>query len=151
MHNELGQAVATGTLHEDLRRDDRTTGPSDRKFGLTIGAILALIAIWKSIHGSNWGLVWGALGLALIGCALLRPALLSRLNDLWLRFGLLLHRIVNPIIMVLLFFGMIVPIGLLMRALGKDPLRLKRDEAAGSYWIARSDDRPLPEAMRQQF
>jgi hypothetical protein len=38
-----------------------------------------------------------------------------------------------------------------MRALGKDPLRLKFDKAAGSYWIARSDDRPLPEAMRQQF
>jgi hypothetical protein len=52
---------------------------------------------------------------------------------------------------VLLFFGMIAPIGLLMQALGKDPLRLKFDKAARSYWIARSDDRPLPEAMRQQF
>jgi hypothetical protein len=41
--------VATGTLHEDLRREDRTAGPTDRKFGLTIGAVLALIAIWKSI------------------------------------------------------------------------------------------------------
>jgi hypothetical protein len=149
--NEMGQAVASGTFHEDLRRDDRITGPSDRKFGLTIGAILAVIGAWKLVHGSNWGLLWGALAAALIGCALLRPALLSRLNDLWLRLGLLLHRIVNPIIMVFLFFGMIAPIGLLMRAFGKDPLRLKFDKTARSYWIARSDDRPLPEAMRQQF
>ena len=63
----------------------------------------------------------------------------------------MLHRIVNPIIMVFLFFVVIAPIGLLMRALGKDPLRLKFDKTARSYWIARTDDRPLPEAMRQQF
>ena len=97
-----------------------------------------MIAVWKLVHGSNWGLVWGAVAAALIGCALGRSALLSRLNDLGLRFGLLLHSIVNPVIMVLLFFGMIAPIGLLMRALGKDPLRLKFDKAARSYWIARS-------------
>ncbi|HLX14627.1 MAG TPA: SxtJ family membrane protein [Bradyrhizobium sp.] len=143
--------MASGTFHEDLRRDDRTEGPSDRRFGLTIGAILAAIGAWKSFHGSNWGLVWGALAAALIGCAFLRPAALSRLNDLWLRLGLLLHRIVNPLIMVFLFFVVIAPIGLLMRSLGKDPLRLKFDKAAASYWIARSDARPLPEAMRQQF
>lgn len=143
--------MATGTLHEDLRRDEPTSGPSDRRFGLTIGAILALVAILKLLQRSAWGPVWAVLAVVLIGCALLWPARLSALNAGWLKFGLALHRIVNPVVMAVLFYGTIVPIGLLMRLLGKDPLRLKPDRTADSYWLARCDDRPPPEAMRQQF
>jgi Saxitoxin biosynthesis operon protein SxtJ len=143
--------VATGTLHEDLKREDQTVGPSNRKFGLTLGIILALIAILKLVERSDWGIIWGVLAVALIGCGLLWPSLLSLPNTLWLKLGLLLHRIVNPVIMAVLFFGTILPIGLLMRAFGKDPLRLKLDKAADSYWLPRSDERPQSEAMRQQF
>ncbi len=143
--------MATGTLHEDLRREDQTTGPSDRKFGLTLGIVFALIAVLKLVERSNWGIIWSMLAVALIGCALLRPSLLSVPNTIWLKLGLLLHRIVNPIIMAVLFFGTILPIGLLMRVLGKDPLRLRLDKAADSYWLPRSDERPQSEAMRQQF
>jgi len=56
--------VATATLHEDLKREDRTEGPSDRNFGLTTGIMLALTAVWKSYSGSAWGLVCGGLGVA---------------------------------------------------------------------------------------
>jgi hypothetical protein len=143
--------MATGTLHEDLRRDDVTTGPSDRKFGLTLGTILALIAVVKGFERSPWGGIWGVLALLLIGSALLRPSLLSRSNHIWLKLGLLLHRIVNPVIMAVLFYGTFLPIGLLMRLLGKDPLRLKLDKTAASYWLPRADERPQSEAMRQQF
>ena len=143
--------MATGTLHEDLRRDDVTTGPSDRKFGLTLGTILALIAVVKGFERSPWGGIWGVLALLLIGSALLRPSLLSTPNQIWLKLGLLLHRIVNPVIMAVLFYGTFLPIGLLMRLLGKDPLRLKLDKTAASYWLSRADERPHSEAMRQQF
>jgi len=143
--------MATGTLHEDLRRDDVTTGPSDRKFGLTLGTILALIAVVKGFERSPWGGIWGVLALLLIGSALLRPSLLSAPNHIWLKLGLLLHRIVNPVIMAVLFYGTFLPIGLLMRLLGKDPLRLKLDKTAASYWLPRADERPQSEAMRQQF
>jgi len=143
--------MAAGTLHEDLRRDDVTTGPSDRKFGLTLGTILALIAVVKGFERSPWGGIWGVLALLLIGSALLRPSLLSTPNQIWLKLGLLLHRIVNPVIMAVLFYGTFLPIGLLMRLLGKDPLRLKLDKTATSYWLARADERPHSEAMRQQF
>jgi hypothetical protein len=143
--------MAAGTLHEDLRRDDVTTGPSNRKFGLTLGAILALIAVVKGFERSPWGGIWGVLALLLIGSALLRPSLLSTPNQIWLKLGLLLHRIVNPVIMAVLFYGTFLPIGLLMRLLGKDPLRLKLDKTAASYWLSRADERPHSEAMRQQF
>jgi Saxitoxin biosynthesis operon protein SxtJ len=143
--------MTAGTLHEDLRREDHTAGPSDRKFGLTLGGILALIATIKASEHSPWGIVWGVPAAALISSALLRPSLLSTLNHTWLTLGLSLHRIVNPVIMAVLFYGTILPVGLLMRAAGNDPLRLKLDRSAGSYWLERSDERPPSEAMRQQF
>jgi hypothetical protein len=143
--------MAGGTLHEDLRREDDTAAPSERKFGLTLGGVFALIAIVKAVGRSEWSFVWGALAIVLIGGALLRPQLLAVPNRLWLKLGLLLHRIVNPVIMAILFYGTILPIGLLMRLVGKDPLRRKLDGSAASYWLTRSDARPPSEAMRQQF
>jgi hypothetical protein len=86
-----------------------------------------------------------------LAAALLRPALLNPLNRLWLKFGLLLHRVVNPIVMGLLFYGTVWPTGLVMRALGKDLLRLKRQPEAHSYWIVRAPPGPAPETMKDQF
>ena len=143
--------MATGGLHEDLHRDDEIVGPSDRKFGLTIGGVLALIAAWKLLYWSAWSLLWGALAALFIVFALLLPAALGPLNRAWLRLGLLLYRVVNPLVMAVLFYGTILPIGLILRALGKDALRLKWDRGAPSYWITRDDGRPLSESMRQQF
>ena len=62
--------------------------------------------------------------------ALTYPRILAPLNRLWLKFGLLLYKVMNPLVLGLLFFVTIMPIGLVMRALGKDFLRLKRDPAA---------------------
>jgi len=76
---------------------------------------------------------------------------LRPLNRLWLRFGLLLHAVMNPLIMGLLFYGTVMPIGLLMRLFGKDPLNLKRDAQASSYWIMRTPPGPAPDTMSNQF
>jgi hypothetical protein len=143
--------VPGGTLHEDLRREDPTSAPSERKFGLTLGGIFALIALVKAFGRSEWSFVWGALAIVLIAAALRRPKLLAGPNRIWLQLGLLLHRIINPVIMAVLFYSTILPIGLLMRLFGKDPLRRRLDKNIASYWLARLDERPPSEAMRQQF
>ena len=78
------------------------------------------------------------------------PSVLHPLNRLWMKLGLLLHRVVNPIVMGLLFYGTILPTGLIMRLRGRDLLRLKREPAADTYWIARTPG-PAPESMRDQF
>ena len=70
------------------------------------------------------------------------PATLKPLNRMWFKFGLLLHKVVNPIVMALVFFGTVLPTGLIMRALGKDPLRLKWQPDANSYWIERRPPGP---------
>jgi hypothetical protein len=91
------------------------------------------------------------LSLAFAGVALVRPALLTPMNRLWTKFGLLLSKIMNPLVLGILFYATVVPIGLLMRATGKDPLRLKFDRAAPSYWIVREPPGPPAESMKNQF
>jgi hypothetical protein len=64
---------------------------------------------------------------------------------------LLLHRIVNPVVMALMFYGTVLPTGIVMRLMGKDLLRLKWRPDAETYWIVRSPPGPAAETMRDQF
>ncbi len=137
--------------HEDLSRHIEIKGGSDRSFGLVFAGFFTLVAAisaWR--HGWMWPWALPAAGV-FAGLALVAPTLLAPLNRGWTRFGVLLSRIMNPIVLGLMFFVTILPIGLLLRAMGKDLLRLKRDPAAASYWIDRTPPGPAPETMRNQF
>jgi len=90
--------------------------------------------------GSLW-LSLVIMGGSVIAVALARPTALASLNRAWMALGKLLNRIVGPVILALLFFGIIWPVGFFMRRAGNDPLRLKRAEPNESYWVARE---PLP-------
>lgn len=138
--------------HEDFSRAEKTKMSSNRSFGLVIGGAFLLIGVAPLLHAPHRPR-WWAIVIAVIfaGCAQLRPDLLKPLNTLWLRFGLLLHKIVSPVILGLLFYTTVLPVGLLMRAFGKDPLRLHKDPAAASYWVPREPPGPSPESMTQQF
>lgn len=68
-----------------------------------------------------------------------------------MKFGLLLHLVVNPVVMGMIFFLTVTPTAVVFRILGKDPLRLKLDPAAKSYWIHRQPPGPKPASMKQQF
>jgi hypothetical protein len=140
----------TQSTHESFVREEGTSPGSDRTFGLVMAAALALLALLNGWHrGRLWP--WEAtIAAVFLLAALLKPALLHPLNRVWMKLGLLLHRIVNPIVMGLLFYGTIWPTGLIMRWRGGDLLRLKREPAADSYWIVR-DPGPAPETMRDQF
>ena len=140
-----------GALHETLHRDEAIEGPSDRKFGLTIGAVLAVIAIVRLIFGHSHWTWWLGAGVAFALFGLVWPAALHPLNRAWMLLGLVLYKIVNPIVMALLFFSTMTPVGFLMRLCGKDSLRLRRDATAASYWIARDRPGPAAESMRNQF
>lgn len=137
--------------HEDLRREQDVEGSSDRNFGLVMAAAFCVVAAVPILSGD--AIRWWALGLAaaFAAAALVKPAALSGLNRLWMKFGLLLGRIVSPIALGLLFYGVLTPLGLMMRLSGKDPLRLKRDPAAQSYWQTRAPPGPPPDSMTNQF
>jgi len=88
--------------------------------------------------------------LCFAGLAALRPQVMRPLNFIWYKFGLALHHIVNPVLMGLIYFGAVVPMGLIMQLRGKDALRMKNGPPTDSYWIRRLP--PLPaETLHKQF
>jgi len=124
--------------HENLLRKQDVSTSSNRTFGLVFTVVFILVGILPLFFGYSiqlWSLVLSGLFLLL---ALARPGVLSPLNHWWTHFGLLLHSIVSPITLGVLFFGVVTPIGLVMRLIGHDPLRLKFDVNAQSYWIKRA-------------
>ncbi len=143
--------MASSQLHEDFSREEHVKVGTDRGFGLVFAgffAILAALSLWRGSATWHWTLPVAAVFLAV---ALTFPRLLNPLNRLWLKFGLLLYKVMNPIVLGLLFFVTIMPIGLVMRAFGKDFLRLRLDRSAKSYWIDRTPPGPPPQSMRNQF
>src|SRR5262249_53403401 len=139
------------TMHESYSRDEAVIGGSDRWFGIVMAAALAgiLLLNWGG-GGPSWDWARGNAGTFLKGAPFF-SAVLKPFNHLWLKFGLLLHKVVNPIVMALVFFGTVLPMNLIMRALGKDPLRLTRQSNTNSYWIERRPPGPAPESMKDQF
>jgi len=138
-------------IHERLARDDAVKSSSDRSFAIVFAAVFALIGLWPMIGGGDARLWPLGIVAALLAVALVRPALLKPLNHLWTKFGLLTHSIVNPVVMGLIFYFAVTPTALVMRALGKDPLRRRFDPRAETYWIERQPPGPTPKTMKQQF
>jgi saxitoxin biosynthesis operon SxtJ-like protein len=124
---------------------------SNRSFGLTFAVVLLIVAFWPVWSRGPirlWALV---AGLAFAGFALVAPDLLAPLNRAWFWLGQALHRVINPVLMALIYFGSVVPTGLILKMLGKDPLRLRRDRDAESYWVPRDPPGPQPGSMPKQF
>ena len=138
-------------LHEQLDREDEVKGSSDRSFGITFAVVGGIVALWPLLDGEapRWWLL--ALAAVLLGVSFMAAHLLRPLNKIWLKVGLLLNKVVSPIVLGILFYAVIAPIGLAMRLMGKDPLRLRFAAAAPSYWIVREPPGPAPKSMSRQF
>lgn len=134
----------------DPFHDEAVAATSPRPFGLLFAIIFIVIGampLWRGAPIRPWALaVGGVFGLL----AIVAPQTLAPLNHLWLRLGLALHRVVNPLVMGVLFFGAVTPYGLVRQFMnrGLTP-QLRRDPTASTYWIGRKD-RPAS-LMNQQF
>jgi hypothetical protein len=137
--------------HENVSSFRKVVLGSNRKFGLTFGMILAVLGVWPLIHhhSPRWGLV--VFGAVLATFALAAPERLTPLNKAWFKLGLLLNRIVNPVIMGLMFFAAVTPIGWAMRKMGGDLLGLKMKPEADTYWILRDASPSGQGDMTKQF
>jgi hypothetical protein len=137
--------------HESIQRGEAPRSSSNRSFGLVFASVFLVVAVYPLLLGDGvraWSLALSALFLVL---ALAVPRVLSPLNRAWTRFGLLLHRLVSPVVLGIMFFLVVTPMGLVMRALGKDPLRLRFDRRASTYWIERAPPGPRPDSLGNQF
>jgi Family of unknown function (DUF5989)/Saxitoxin biosynthesis operon protein SxtJ len=137
--------------HEDLSRRDEITGSSDRSFGLVFSVFFCIIAFLPLRHHQKprlWALILAG-GLLLV--SLLRPSLIHVANRLWMYLALLLSRVVNPVIMAVLFYGVMTPIAIIRRTSGNDTMKLRFDPKSSSYWLERRPPGPPPETMERQF
>jgi hypothetical protein len=138
-------------FHEDLAKDLRVKGSSDRNFGLIVGAFLTVISLLPLRTGGHIRTRGLALAVILILVALLKPSLLKPLNRWWMRLGLLLGKVMNPVASAILFFVVFTPAGIVIRMFGGDLLHLKYSSSAASYWILRDPPGPSAESMPKQF
>ena len=120
---------------------------SNRSFGIVFFVVFLLIALYPIINEGElriWSLIISIIFLIL---GLLNSKILAPLNKIWFKFGILLGRIISPLIMGIIFFLVVTPIGFIMRILGKDVLNLKFNENK-SYWIEKTGPKSK---MKNQF
>ena len=120
---------------------------SNRSFGIVFFIVFILIAIYPlTYHGEIriWSLI---ISLTFLVLALLNSKILTPFNKLWFKFGIILGKIISPVIMGLIYFFIVTPIGLTMRLLGKDILNLKYNKNK-SYWIEKNGPKSK---MKNQF
>lgn len=150
----MGWDTMAGNRHEAFEDYHEVKTSSDRAFGLTVGVILLAIAfvrLWFFDAGQTSTIAVAAPGALLILFGLVAPKVLSPLNKVWTKFGLLLAMIVNPIIMGIMYFALFVPIGLVMKIFRRDALRQRPQPDAQSFWVERDPAGPEPETMTNQF
>jgi len=137
-------------FHESFGHSAAVEPPSERSTGLVFACVALVVAVlWRHTPTVLWTSVGVAAALA--GVGLVAPRLLKPLNLLWFRFGLLLHRVVNPLVMLAMFAVVFVPGGLIMR-LRHDPLRSRPARGPGaSYWIERQPGPKGAGSMANQF
>jgi len=126
------------------------TPPSERKFGFSFAIVFATLAArawWTGRPGAF--AVLSALSVSLLVITASAPRLLRAPNRIWFRIGLFLSRFMSPIVIGAMFILIVTPLGLLMRAFGRDPLRLR--SRASSYWVPREPPGPAPESFIRQF
>ena len=124
---------------------------SERSFGLVFAVVFAVVALYPLLRGGEarwWAL---AVAAAFLLTGLVRADLLRPLNRLWFRFGLLLNRVVSPVVMGVLFFLTVTPVGLLMRLRDRDLLSQELDPDRPSYWIEVDRAKAAPSSMKKQF
>ena len=121
---------------------------TNRNFGLVFFIFFLIISIWPLIDGGTlriWSIV---ISLAFLFLGLLNSKILSPLNLLWMKFGELLGKVIAPMVLSLIYFLVITPIGLLMRLIGKDFMKKNFSKKNNSYWIKRDKN---VGSMKKQF
>ena len=120
---------------------------SNKSFGIVFAVVFSLIALWPLIKGNEirlWSLIISIIFLML---GLLNSKMLTPLNKLWFKLGILLGNFIAPIIMGIIFFFVVTPTGIIMKLLRKDLIKLKKNNDE-SYWIEKKD---IKSSMKNQF
>ena len=120
---------------------------SNKSFGIVFAIVFGLISFWPIIKGNDiriWALIISIIFLVL---GLVNSKILTPLNKLWFKFGIFLGNFIAPIVMGIIFFLVVTPTGIIMKLLGKDLIKLKKNNEK-SYWIEKKN---INSSMKNQF
>ena len=129
-----------------MKSNSKTIIPSNRSFGLVFFIVFLIVALWPLKSGEDLRLWALTLSIIFLILGIFNSKLLTPLNKLWIKFGMFLGLIVSPIVMGIVFFSVVTPIGFFMRIMGKDLLKLKSKK--NTYWIDRDN---IKSSMKNQF
>jgi len=121
---------------------------SNRSFGFLFFVVFIAISLWPLKSQGDLRLWAFILSLIFLVLGILNSRFLTPLNKLWYKFGIFLGSIASPIVMGIVFFMVVTPIGLIMRFLGKDLLRVNKNKIVSTYWINREKQKTT---MKKQF
>ena len=121
---------------------------SNRNFGIVFFVVFLILGLWPLIHGDQIRIWFIIISLVFLILGLINSKLLTPLNKLWFKFGIILGAIVAPVVMGIVFFLVITPIGLIIKIMGKDLLNKKYDKKKKTYWIKRDTS---VGTMKRQF
>ena len=138
---------------ESIEVPDSRLLPRERSFGLTFAGIGLIAAGLLYYQHAAWSVVFCATAVAALfaSAALSRPSSLAGLNKAWFRLGLALGRIVNPLVMAMIFFGIVTPVAVVTRLVGRDVIKRRFDAHARSYWVDRVPPGPTADSFKNQF
>ena len=120
---------------------------SNRSFGIVFFVVFILIGFYPLLNDGNLNIISILIGIIFLILGILNSRFLTPLNKIWFKFGIFLGQIISPIVMGIIFFLVVTPIAFIMRVLGKDVLKLKKN-SDNSYWIKKTD---LKSKMKNQF
>ena len=131
-----------------MKAESKIKISSNRSFGLVFFVVFLIVALWPLKSGEDiriWSL---ALSIIFFSLGILNFKLLTPLNKLWFKFGILLGSIVSPIVMGIVFFLVVTPTSIIMRLLGKDLLKTTKTKSISTYWMKRDKKQT---SMKKQF
>jgi len=120
---------------------------SNRSFGIVFFVVFILIGFYPLLNDGNLNIISILIGIIFLILGILNSRFLTPLNKIWFKFGIFLGQIISPIVMGIIFFLVVTPIAFIMRVLGKDILKLKKN-TDNSYWIKKTE---LKSKMKNQF
>ncbi len=120
---------------------------SNRNFGIVFFVVFLIIAIWPLLNSDPIRIWFLLIAFIFLFLGIINSKILTPLNKIWFKFGIFLGNFISPIVMAIIFFFVVTPIGILMKVLKKDLINLKKNNDK-SYWIIKED---IKSKMKNQF
>ena len=132
----------------NLKKNEHTLNSSNRSFSLVFFIFFLIVAVWPLKNGEDLRVLFLIISLIFLLLGLINSKILTPLNKLWFKLGILLGNFISPIVMAMVFFLVVTPTGIVMRFFGKNLLQIKKEKKASTYWIRRNK---IKSSMKNQF